>query len=158
MKENKNRINGIKKTMEVKIEYIKADEFDTGKRNLFNYGHCFGHALENSSHYKVPHGIAVTIGMIYANIVSLNRALISQEIFEKLNKEFFLPNIYMKLKKEYFDKKILLESLKNDKKRVGKDLTIIIAVNDDIEAIKADDFTIYEFENSYNQLIKILDL
>jgi len=158
LKQNKNRTDGIKKTMEVKIEYIKADEFDTGKRNLFNYGHCFGHALENSSHYKVPHGIAVTIGMIYANIVSLNRGLISQEVFERLNSKLFLPNIFMKLEKEYFDKEILLKSLKNDKKRVGKNLTIILAINDEIEAIKADDFTEVEFETAYAQLIKILDL
>jgi hypothetical protein len=64
----------------------------------------------------------------------------------------------MKLKKEYFDKEILLESLKNDKKRVGKNLTIIIAVNDEIQAIKADDFTVNEFEDAYNKLITILEL
>ena len=158
LKQGKKQLQTIHKTMAVKKAYIDEDEFDTGKRNLFNYGHCFGHALENSSHYNVPHGIAVTIGMIYANIVSYHRGLISEKIFEKLNSELFLPNIYMKLKLSYFDKNILLASMKNDKKRVGKDLTIIIPINDDIKAIKADDLSFKEFAKAYNKLLEILDI
>jgi 3-dehydroquinate synthase len=158
IKQDKKVLNTIHKTMEVKKAYIDEDEFDTGKRNLFNYGHCFGHALENSSHYKIPHGIAVTIGMIYANIVAYNRGLLSKKTFNKLNKKLFLPNIYMKLKVSYFNKKILLESMKNDKKRVGKDLTIIIPKDDDIRAIKADNLTFKEFDVAYNQLVTILGL
>jgi 3-dehydroquinate synthase len=158
IKDGKKVLNTIHKTMAVKKEYIDEDEFDTGKRNLFNYGHCFGHALENSSHYKIPHGIAVTIGMIYANIVSYNRGLLSKKIFNKLNNKLFLPNLYMKLKLSYFDKTILLESMKNDKKRVGKDLTIIIAIDDDIRSIKADDLTFDEFNVAYEKLIKLLGL
>lgn len=158
LKLGRNRLEAIRKTMEVKKAYIDEDEFDTGKRNLFNYGHCFGHALENSSKYKIPHGIAVTIGMIYANIVALNRKLISKEKYNFVNKEIFLPNIYMELKQKYFDYDILLESMKNDKKRVGKDLTIVIPVDDEIRAIKIDDLKINEFKQAYIELIKTLDL
>jgi len=158
IKNDKKILQTIYKTMSVKKAYIDEDEFDTGKRNLFNYGHCFGHALENSSHYKIPHGIAVTIGMIYANIISYNRKLISKEIFDKLNNELFLPNIYMKLKLKYFDKEILLESMKNDKKRVGKDLTIIIPKDDEIRAIKVNDLIFKEFDIAYKKLLKVLSL
>lgn len=158
IKNGKNRLDTIKKTMEVKKAYIDEDEFDTGKRNLFNYGHCFGHALENSSHYKIPHGIAVTIGMVYANIIAFNRNLISKKQFDFLNKKLFLPNIYMKLNIKLFDKDILLESMKNDKKRVGKDLTIVIPKDDDIRAIKIDDLTFEEFNIAYVKLIKLLKL
>jgi len=158
LKKDKNKLQTIRKTMAVKQRYIATDEFDTGKRNLFNYGHCFGHALENSSHYKIPHGIAVTIGMIYANIVSYDRGLISKKVLKKLNIELLLPNIYMKLKLSYFDKNILLESMKNDKKRVGKDLTIVIAVDNEIRAKKVDNFSFKEFSKTYNKLIEILEL
>ena len=158
LKADKNQLQIIRKTMSVKQEYIATDEFDTGKRNLFNYGHCFGHALENASHYKIPHGIAVTIGMIYANIVSYERGLISKKVFNKLNNKLLLPNIYIKLKLSYFDENILLESMKNDKKRVGKDLTIVIAVDDDIRAKKLDDLSFSEFSKTYSQLLKILEI
>ncbi len=158
LKEEKKQLQIIRKTMSVKQEYIATDEFDTGKRNLFNYGHCFGHALENSSYYKIPHGIAVTIGMIYANIVSYNRGLMSKKVFLKLNKQLFLPNIYMKLKISYFDENILLASMKNDKKRVGKKLTIVIAIDNDIRAKKVDNLSFTEFSETYKQLLKILEL
>jgi len=158
IKSEKDILKTIHKTMAVKKAYIDEDEFDTGKRNLFNYGHCFGHALENASHYSIPHGIAVTIGMIFANIVSYDRGLLSKELFDKLNNKLFLPNIYMNLKIEYFDKKILLESMKNDKKRVGEDLTIIIPIDDDVRAIKADDLTFEEFGQVYEKLLLILGI
>jgi 3-dehydroquinate synthase len=64
----------------------------------------------------------------------------------------------MRLEQSYFDADILLESMKNDKKRVGKELTIIIPIDDDFHSIKADDLTFHEFEKAYTQLIEILGL
>jgi len=156
IKNNKKMLQAIHSTMSVKKAYIDEDEFDTGKRNLFNYGHCFGHALENSSHYKVPHGIAVTIGMIYANIIAFKRGLLSKERYKFLNYSLLLPNIYINLKKEYFEETILLESMKNDKKRVGKDLTIVIPIDDEIRASKVNDLKIKEFKKSLSFLLKEL--
>lgn len=158
LKVAKDRLQTIKKTMQIKKCYIDEDEFDTGKRNLFNYGHCFGHALENSSKYKVPHGIAVTIGMIFANIVSLNRNLISQKLFDFLNETLFIPNIPIKLKINYFGEEILLKSMKNDKKRVNTNLTIIIPIDEDIRAEKIDDLTEDEFIEAYKYLLKVLKI
>lgn len=158
VKRKENRLEAIHKTMEVKKAYIDEDEFDTGKRNLFNYGHCFGHALENSSHYEIPHGIAVTIGMIYANIVSLHRDLLSEKIYDFLNEKLLVPNIPIELNIKQFDENILLESMKNDKKRVGKNLTIVIPINDDIVAQKVDDLTVDEFKRALDTLNKVLGL
>jgi 3-dehydroquinate synthase len=158
LKQRKNILNTIHETMEIKSAYIKIDEFDTGKRNLFNYGHCFGHALENSSHYEVPHGIAVTIGMIYANIVSLGRGLVSRHIFDLLNNDLLLPSVFMKLEATCFDFDILLNSMKNDKKRVGANLTIIIPSSDNIEAIKVDDLSEGEFGRCLDLLLDTLGL
>ena len=53
--------------LSIKKAYIEQDEFDTGLRNLLNYGHCFGHALETASSFKIPHGQAVVLGMLLAN-------------------------------------------------------------------------------------------
>lgn len=158
VKRKENRLEAIKKTMEVKKAYIDEDEFDTGKRNLFNYGHCFGHALENSSHYEIPHGIAVTIGMIYANVVGLYRGLLSKEKYEFLNQKLLLPNIPIKLNINQFDETILFESMKNDKKRVGKNLTIVIPIDDDIVAQKIDNLTEDEFKKALKELVKVLEL
>jgi len=46
--------------------FVEEDEFDSGIRKLLNFGHSFGHALESASNYKIPHGVAVLLGMIAA--------------------------------------------------------------------------------------------
>ena len=53
----------IKNSLEIKKKYIEMDEFDKGPRNIMNYGHSFGHAIESATNFKIPHGVAVTIGM-----------------------------------------------------------------------------------------------
>ncbi|MEK7862885.1 MAG: 3-dehydroquinate synthase, partial [Chloroflexota bacterium] len=57
----------IRASLEIKRRIIEEDEFDRGIRNVMNYGHSFGHAIESATAYAVPHGIAVTIGMDMAN-------------------------------------------------------------------------------------------
>ncbi len=154
--QNRHRQQAIERSLAVKQSYINQDEFDSGKRNLFNYGHCFGHALEVSSDFNVPHGIAVTIGMIFANIVSVDRGYLTDETYQLLNKRLFLPNIPIKLDKRWFNSEPLLSALKNDKKRVGKDLTIILPSSDQIDAIKINDLTEAEFSRSLTFLISEL--
>jgi 3-dehydroquinate synthase len=49
-----------------KKHFIEIDEFDKGERLLLNFGHTFGHAIEGASHYAIPHGIGVGIGILCA--------------------------------------------------------------------------------------------
>ncbi len=49
-----------------KIWFVEVDEYDRGERQLLNFGHSFGHALESASSFRIPHGIAVAIGMLAA--------------------------------------------------------------------------------------------
>ena len=53
----------IHASLEVKRHVVEEDEFDTGKRQLLNLGHTFGHAIEQKSHFQMTHGHAVAIGM-----------------------------------------------------------------------------------------------
>jgi 3-dehydroquinate synthase len=145
------RLEIIHDNMEVKLSYMEGDEFDLGRRNLLNYGHCFGHALETSSDYYVPHGIAVNIGMIFANILSENRSLLSVKDSSYVNENVLLPNIPLELREKDFDLDVLLESMKNDKKRIGKFLTAIIP-DKEFRMIKVDNITDEEFINSFNNL------
>jgi len=148
------RLDIIHDNMEIKLGYMKGDEFDLGRRNLLNYGHCFGHALETSSNYYVPHGIAVNIGMIFANILSVSRHLTTQRDADMINQNILLPNIPLKLREKDFDAEVLLESMKNDKKRIGQYLTVIIP-NSDFKMIKVDDVKDSEFYQVFETLKKI---
>ncbi|MDM7860135.1 hypothetical protein QTP81_05965 [Alteromonas sp. ASW11-36] len=154
--DRRNRIEAIRSSLAVKQRFIAEDEFDLGKRNLFNYGHCFGHALEATSHYAVPHGLAVVVGMMVANAVALGRGLISDEFFTDVNKRLFLPTLPITFQADHFGAEAIVECLKNDKKRVGKDLTMIIPSSDTIEAIKADDVTPLEVDNAIATVLPLL--
>lgn len=49
-----------------KIWFVEIDEYDKGERRLLNFGHSFGHAMESASSFRIPHGIAVAMGMLAA--------------------------------------------------------------------------------------------
>lgn len=70
----------IHRSLAIKKRIIELDEFDKGPRNVMNYGHSFGHAIESATDFAIPHGIAVTIGMDMANFASGHR-----NVFERMH-------------------------------------------------------------------------
>lgn len=69
-------VKWIRRSLLVKKRFIEADEYDRGVRNLLNYGHTFGHAYESATHYAIPHGIAVILGMLTATRASAHLGLV----------------------------------------------------------------------------------
>lgn len=61
----------IKRSCEIKANIITQDEQDHGIRQLLNFGHTFGHAIETASNYELLHGEAVAIGIVKAAELSL---------------------------------------------------------------------------------------
>ena len=74
----------IYNSLMIKKDYVEIDEFDVKERQIFNYGHSFGHAIESLTNYKIPHGIAVSFGMDMANYVSLKRKFLRSQFEMKL--------------------------------------------------------------------------
>lgn len=56
----------IERTVRVKAHHVSADLKEAGLREFLNYGHTFGHAVEQLEHFRWRHGNAVAVGMIYA--------------------------------------------------------------------------------------------
>jgi 3-dehydroquinate synthase len=54
----------VVRSVEVKAEVVSADERETGRRAVLNFGHTVGHAVEATSGYALLHGEAVAIGMV----------------------------------------------------------------------------------------------
>ena len=78
--------NYIFQSLEIKRKYIETDEFDKDVRNIFNYGHTFGHAVEAVTEFAIPHGIAVSIGMDIANYVSMRKGICPKNIHENMHR------------------------------------------------------------------------
>jgi len=139
-------------TLQIKRSYFEGDEFDTDRRNLLNYGHCFGHALESASNFAVCHGEAVIIGMGFANLLSLQRGVMTREKYDEF--EELLKNYYPKFDLSKIGAESLISYLKRDKKRVGKDLTMILS--EDIgKQYKVNNVTESEIKETYREFKKI---
>jgi len=64
----------IHRAAAIKAEIVAADERETDRRRLLNFGHTIGHALEAASGYRLPHGQAVAWGMLAALEISVQLA------------------------------------------------------------------------------------
>jgi 3-dehydroquinate synthase len=70
----------IERSVSLKAEVVNLDEKEAGIRAVLNYGHTFGHVIENETEYKrYLHGEAVAIGMVMANRLSVELGLMSKE-------------------------------------------------------------------------------
>ncbi|NUR73584.1 MAG: 3-dehydroquinate synthase [Hamadaea sp.] len=60
----------IERKVRVKAEVVAEDLTEQGRREILNYGHTLGHAIERVEGYTWPHGHAVAVGMVYAALLS----------------------------------------------------------------------------------------
>ena len=150
-------LQAIRNSLSIKLSYLEGDEFDTGRRNLLNFGHCFGHALETVSNYAIPHGQAVVVGMLFANLAAVRRGLLSRVFADYLSESLFLKSLLTSLRREAFSFKPILEAMKQDKKRVGDGL-VVVMMKDDYELIKVVDFREDELHVVMQDLLSVLGI
>ena len=114
----------ILRSLQIKKIIIEEDEFDTGRRNIMNYGHSFGHAIEAATNFAIPHGIAVTIGMDFANHVAVKLGLTGQDHYDRMN-----PTL-MANTGSYLSTRIplaaFINAISRDKKNQDSDLSLIL--------------------------------
>lgn len=118
--EQRDYISIIKMASLVKKQIIEYDEFEINVRNVLNYGHTIGHAIEGTTNYFIPHGIAVLIGMYVENkllgVVNENNNEINDIILGLVNQKFF--NIEL-------DYSSFIKHMMSDKKNRGNNVCFI---------------------------------
>jgi len=119
----------IRNALLIKQKYIEVDEFDRDIRNIFNYGHSFGHAIESATDFTVPHGIAVTIGMDMANHIAVLRNLLPEEHYHRMHS--VLRKNYADFTSTIISVDILLAALMKDKKNTDTKLLLIFPVGEE---------------------------
>lgn len=109
----------IQRNALLKSKVVQQDEFEKGDRKLLNFGHTLGHAIENT--YQLPHGHAVTIGMVIA-------AYISRDIFN-----FNAAERIVALIKKYgltafhnYDAEKALSMMRSDKKATKNEIQYVL--------------------------------
>jgi len=144
----------IKYALKVKKEYIEIDEYDRGVRNIFNYGHSFGHAIESASDFLIPHGIAVSIGMDIANFISLKYGFLDYDLLNKMHTPL-LKN-YIKYRDQMPKTSAMIKAISSDKKNTFKNFSLILLGADNklskVE-VKNDNF----FADNLNLALEYID-
>jgi 3-dehydroquinate synthase len=116
----------IYSALTIKKRYIEVDEFDEGIRNIFNFGHSFGHAIESATNFGVPHGVAVTMGMDIACQIAASRNLLPISESTRMRTAFKLN--YQTFAHVPIPFNASMNALLKDKKNSSTELGLILPV------------------------------
>ena len=111
----------IENCVKIKTEIVEKDEKEKGIRQILNYGHTFGHAMEKQSNYTLLHGFAISLGMVLANRIAVEKNILKQhdsDCIKNLLKKTGLP--------VYTMHKPTLKDVQNDKKKHEKSINFIL--------------------------------
>jgi 3-dehydroquinate synthase len=111
----------IQQNVDIKYNVVANDERETGERKLLNFGHTIGHAIENTA--KLPHGSAVSIGMVAACVISEKISGFSKEETEKVKQLISKYQLPVALD---FDKEKTWQIRLHDKKKSGSDMNFVV--------------------------------
>lgn len=116
----------IQRSLEIKADVVGKDERESGLREILNFGHTFGHALESVTRYKrYQHGEAVAWGMMCAAMLGHERGLTAPEdvarIVSLVRRMGMLPPWPAGSARE------MLKAMRSDKKTRGGKLRFVLA-------------------------------
>ena len=74
----------IQRNCQIKLSIVDQDKEEKGIREILNFGHTIGHAIEHASEYQIPHGQAVATGMIIESFIAQQSGLLSHTDAEKI--------------------------------------------------------------------------
>lgn len=143
----------IKQAVQTKADVVSQDEKEQGIRAALNYGHTFGHVIENETAYKeFLHGEAVAIGMVMANEMALKMNLMTQQEIDRVKvllEKYNLPTTYV-----IEDVKKFYEAFFLDKKSSDAAITFILplGIGDVVISDKVDAGTIMCVLNKFGKL------
>lgn len=139
-------------SLKYKASIIEIDEFDKNERKFLNFGHTFGHAIESTSNYIIPHGTAVLFGILIANNVSTYLGYLPYSKNLEIQK-FILKFInHQQIDVNWFNFDNLLEIIKLDKKNTGC-INMVLLTNESPVMCKIDNLEI--LKKSVNEVIRL---
>jgi len=74
----------VSRSVELKAAVVSEDEFEGGYRQILNFGHTLGHALEAASGYALGHGSAVALGMLMETRLGERLGVTESGTYERL--------------------------------------------------------------------------
>lgn len=115
----------IESSLKIKADVVSKDEREVGLRAILNFGHTFGHAVENLTGYgTVKHGMAVAKGMAVSIEISRKMGLITEGDSERMVN--LLINYGFDLSLPKFSRGEYEGAINHDKKSAGKSINFVL--------------------------------
>lgn len=114
----------IERKIAVKAAVVAADLRESGLREILNYGHTLGHAVEHHEQYRMRHGEAVAIGMVFAAELAHRTGHIDAALLNRHRYVLGLLGLPTTYARADFDD--LLAALRRDKKTRGATLRLVV--------------------------------
>jgi 3-dehydroquinate synthase len=114
----------VERSVRVKADVVGADLTEQGLREILNYGHTLGHAIERAEQYRWRHGDAVSVGLVYAAALGRRLGRLDDATADRhrgVLESLGLPTRYQP---EAFP--ALLDTMRVDKKARGNRLRFIV--------------------------------
>jgi 3-dehydroquinate synthase len=111
-------IHAIKRSCEIKAQVVTADERESDRRRILNYGHTIGHALESLSGYRgLIHGEAVGVGLVQEADLACHMGLCGKGVVERIRSLVQCAGLSEQVSQASF--RSLWGAMQHDKKVVG---------------------------------------
>ena len=105
----------VMRSVELKARVVSADEREAGMRQILNFGHTLGHALEAESGFRLPHGSAVAIGMVLEARLGERLGVTTSGVSERISEALVRAGLPTE-PRERPDPEVLIELSSLDKK------------------------------------------
>lgn len=73
----------IERSIAIKARVVGEDFKESGLREILNYGHTLGHAIEHAERYKWRHGAAISIGMVFVAELARLAGRLSDQVVDR---------------------------------------------------------------------------
>ncbi|MGP4110961.1 3-dehydroquinate synthase [Streptomyces sp. 4N509B] len=114
----------VERSIRVKADVVSDDLKESGRREILNYGHTLGHAIEKNERYTWRHGAAVSVGMVFA--AELARAAGRLDDATADRHRAVLASVGLPVAYDGAPWPDLLEAMRVDKKSRGDQLRFIV--------------------------------
>lgn len=114
----------IERCVRIKAKVVSEDLKESGLREILNYGHTLGHAIEHNERYQWRHGVAISIGMVFVAELAQLAGKLAPEIVDRhrsILASLGLPTSY---RASEFEK--LLSTMQRDKKSRAGSLRFVV--------------------------------
>ena len=114
----------VERSIRIKADVVGQDLREAGLREILNYGHTFGHAVEQVEGYRWRHGEAVSLGLVYVAELAALAGRLDGSVVERHRAVLTSLGLPTSYRQDRWDQ--LLTAMRRDKKTRGDLLRFVV--------------------------------